>query len=72
MEPKKLKKARRKHEAAVEDANRQITVLMALVLTHSAESLPSISTDSEDSFLSLTSAEKKILADSVVLTENSD
>ena len=74
IEPTKEDKARRYHEAAVRDANRQITVMMALVVAPSEESFPSVSSDSDaedSSFLSITSAERKILANSV-LTENSD
>ena len=43
IEPTKQERARRYHEAAVRDANRQITVMMALVIAPSEESLPSAS-----------------------------
>ena len=62
MPPTEQERARRYHEAAVRDANRQILIMYALVETN--EEIPLVeSTDSEDE-PRLTEEERAILNDS--------
>jgi len=67
-EPTAEERARRYHESALSDANRQISILMALVETN--ESLPTGTTTTGNSFI-LNTEERDILADSFIADTSS-